>query len=177
VTSSEAPLDPVLDEQVRSRPNQRVPVVVVFNDPCSPEELEELGLFAGSPGPSSIAYGELDGPAVRALADRGDVASISSMPVLPARPAEDQPARSPGSGKIDSNLAMQLHLQPGAPLLVIVIFSRPPGPDTMDDLGLAPAGPTMATGTLDPEAILRLAERPDVVRLSWSPPPRLLNLD
>jgi hypothetical protein len=35
----------------------------------------------------------------------------------------------------------------------------------------------MATGNLEPAAILRLAERPDVARVSWSPPPRLLNLD
>jgi hypothetical protein len=176
VTSSE-PLDPVLDEQIRGRPDQQVPVVVVFTEPRSPDELQGLGLYAGSPGPSSIAYGELDGPAIRALAKRGDVASISSTPALPARPAEDQAARSPGSEKIASDLAMQLYLRSGASQLVIVTFSEPPGADTMLDLGLAEAGPTMGTGTLDPAAIHRLAERPDVVRVSWSPPPRLLNLD
>jgi hypothetical protein len=177
VTSSEPPLDPVLDEQVRSRPDQQVPVVVVFTEPRSPEELKGLGLYAGSPGPSSIAYGQLDGVAIRAMADRADVASVSSIPVLPTRPAEYQPARPPESGKIASDLAMQLYLQPGAPRLVIVTFSSPPGPDTMIDLGLTEAGPTMGTGTLEPAAIHRLAERPDVVRVSWSSPPRLLNLD
>jgi hypothetical protein len=177
VTSSDRPIDPALDEQIGDHPDRKVPVVVVFTQPRSPEELDELGLYAASPGPSPIAYGEQDGPAIRALGERDDVATVSAAPVLPARPDPDEAPPSATSGKISSDLAMQLYLQPAASQLVIVTFSSPPGTDAMVDLGLSEAGPTMGSGTLEPAAIRRLAERPDVLQVSWSPPPRLLNLD
>lgn len=97
----------------------------------------------------------------------------SEPPNLP----EDEPASGPASGKVDPDLAMQLDLASGAAQRVVVTFREPPGADAIADLGLLPAGPNMAVGTLEPAAIQRLAERPDVVRVSWSPPPRLFNLD
>jgi hypothetical protein len=177
VTSSEDPVGPELDEQIRHHPDQRTPVVVAFEKPRSPEELEELDLYASSPGASSIGYGELDGPAIRALARRDDVASISAILVMPARPGRNEPTRHSASDKVAPSLLMQLDIEPGASQVVIVTFSEPPGADAMLDLGLSEAGPTMGTGTLDPAAIHRLAERPDVVRVSWSPPAHLVNLD
>jgi hypothetical protein len=177
VTSSEGPVGPELDEQIRRRPNQPMPVVVVFAGPRSPEELEELGLHAGSPGASSIGYGELDGPAIRALEGREDVTSISETLMMPARPDQDEPARHPVSGKFTPNLLMQLDTEPGASQQVIVTFSEPPGAEAMADLGLLETDPTIGTGNLDPAAIHRLAERPDVLRVSWSPPAHLVNLD
>jgi hypothetical protein len=92
-------------------------------------------------------------------------------------PTEDEPAASPASSKIDPDLAMQLDFDAGAAQRVVVTFREPLEADAVTDLGLLPAGPNMATGSLEPAAIQRLAERPDVVRVSWTPPPRLLNLD
>jgi hypothetical protein len=44
----------------------------------------------------------------------------------------------------------------------------------MADVGLLQGGPTTGAGSLDAQAIKRLAERPDVIQISWTRPPRLL---
>jgi hypothetical protein len=175
MTSSERPVDPMLDEQIRSHPDQSTPVAVVFTKALSPEELQGLGLYAGGSGASSIAYGELDGAAIRALEGREDIARISSVPVLPARPAGDAPEPPPSSRKIAPDLAMQLARYPEASQHVIVTFGDPPGSEAMDDLGLLEAGPTIGAGKLSPTAIRELAERSDVALVSWSAPPVLLS--
>jgi hypothetical protein len=175
MTPSEPPVEPALDQQLRDRPDQSTPVVVVFTEPRSPEELQDLDLYAGGPGASSIAYGELNEPAIRALEARNDIAKISGIPVLPARPPEDAHLQPPLSRKIAPDLALQLDRHPGASQHVIVTFGDPPGSDAMDDLGLLEAGPTIGAGKLNPTAIHQLAERGDVLLISWSAPPELLS--
>jgi hypothetical protein len=176
VSPSEDPIDEALEEELRRHPGHAIPVAVTFTGSCSAEELDQLGLYPGDSGDASVGYGELDAEAIRLLSEREDVVAISSttVPPAPTPPTEPEPSPSRGADKISPDLAMELDLQPGATLPVVVTFREPPGDETMADLGLLQGGPTTGAGSFDAEAIHRLAERPDVILISWTRPPRLL---
>jgi hypothetical protein len=174
---SQPRIDPALQHQVREEPTRKVAAVVTFTQPVSPDELDTLGLYSSDGAASPIGFGELDAAGLVRLQQRSDLAGISGAPVLPAR-AERAAASAPArSNRIRPDLAIRLERFPSTPQPVIVTFSTPPGTEAMAELGLLEGAPTTGAGSLTAEAVEALAERPDVIEIAWSAPPRIMHLD
>jgi hypothetical protein len=167
---------PVIDDALKARlatdNRDAIPVTVTFASALAPAELDALGLYAGTDQPSTIAYGTLSPDAVRQLAARSGVKSLSLSPILPARPrGSDKPTNL---DKIQLLLQTKLEQRPSDKHAVIVHFRGRATKDTLKSLGLTAMVDEVANGSLDKAAVLRLAERPDVRRIEAAPEMRPL---
>ena len=153
-------LDPSLVRDLDSGAAGPFLILVAFRAAPPERELRSLGLQMGEAGQ---ALGSLTAAAVRALAARPDVAAIVRLQEAAAPPA------SPDLAKLDPLLVTRLEEQPGGIHPVVVRFRQPPTREVLDSLGLGGGGSPIATGRLDRQGILRLAEREDVVRVEPMP--------
>jgi hypothetical protein len=71
--------------------------------------------------------------------------------------------------RIDAVLRTRLESDPSQLRNIAVEFTELPGDDELAELGLAVTGVNPAIGMADAQGVRRIAERPDVVRISLEP--------